>query len=323
MKPTFHARRINSPFEDPGIFVRIERERRALLFDLGSIGSLGQGNLLKVSDVFVTHMHIDHFIGFDVLLRAILRREVPVRIFGPEHITACVEGKLRGYTWNLIGEYPVKIEVFEVTRGIIAHAGFYAAKTFERVEYPHRPFEGVLIKDPLFAVKAITLSHDIAVLAFSLEEEYHININKAMLNEKGLPVGPWLARLKRAIRDQLPPDTPFEVEQKLYTLNNLLDLVTITKGQKICYVMDSAPTDENLQKIIPFVDGADTLFCEAYFLERDIDRARERNHLTAALAGRIARESHVGALELLHFSPKYIDCEKELYEEAMREFKDG
>jgi len=114
MKPTFIHHLVNSPFEDPALFVRIMREKRAFLFDIGNIERLNPGDLQKITDVFVSHTHVDHFIGLDTLLRAILRREVPLRIYGPSRISDCVEGKLRGYTWNVIHEYPLKIDVFSI-----------------------------------------------------------------------------------------------------------------------------------------------------------------------------------------------------------------
>jgi len=51
-----------------------------------------------------------------------------------------------------------------------------------------------------------------------------------------------------------------------------------------------APIEENIQKVIDFVKGSDILFCEAYFLSKDKDRAIERNHLTAETTGKIAKE---------------------------------
>jgi ribonuclease Z len=69
------------------------------------------------------------------------------------------------------------------------------------------------------------------------------------------------------------------------------------------------------------VRDADTLYCEAYFLEADAERARERNHLTAALAGRIAREAGVRELVLAHFSPKYRGHGETPEEEALKEFR--
>lgn len=321
MKPSFHARPVNGPFEDPCVYVKIIREKRALLFDLGYMGRLELGNLLKITDVFVTHMHMDHFAGFDTVLRGVLKRDIPLRIFGPENITACVEGKLKGYTWNLIKDYPLKIEVFEIKDGSISHSSFYAENSFGKIVNPEMEFGGIIKKEPLFKINGIILSHQIPVMAYSMEEEFHININKAILSEKELPVGPWLSDLKKAIREGNPDDTIFEVDNKALSLKELKEIATITKGQKISYVMDVAPTDENMGKIIPFVKGSDILFCEAYFLEKDRDRAKERHHLTAALAGRIAREANVGSLEIMHFSPKYRHCADDLYNEAMKECK--
>ena len=117
MRPSFVHHLINGPFEDPALFVRIPGERRALLFDIGDISRLSPGDLQKITDVFVTHTHIDHFIGFDLLLRAVLHREAPLRIYGPANIIECVQGKLKGYTWNLIQDYPLKLDVFCIDRG--------------------------------------------------------------------------------------------------------------------------------------------------------------------------------------------------------------
>jgi ribonuclease Z len=316
MGVTFHAGPVSGPFGDPVVYVRILRENRSLLFDLGDIGSLGPGSLLKVSDVFVTHTHIDHFIGFDILLRMCLRRPEPLRVFGPKGITGCVEGKLRGYTWNLIEDYPLKMEVYEVEGATLRHHSFHASNSFRRCPGKETAFDGLLLRDSSLTVMAVTLSHDIPVLAYSLEEDYHINIDKERLKVQGLTVGPWLSDLKRAIRAGLPDTTVFEVDGRSVTLPKARAVATITKGQKISYVTDASPTEENLGKIIALVKGSDQLFCEAYFLEQDRERARERNHLTAALAGRIGREAAVGALVLMHFSPKYRNDPEALYQEA-------
>src|SRR5574340_1113763 len=134
MKPVFHARLLNDYFGDPCLFIRIQYERRAILFDLGNIHSLKPSELYKITDVFVTHTHIDHFIGFDTLLRALLRREIPLRVYGPSNIIDCVEGKLKGYMWNLIKEYPLRIEVFSVDGNSVTSSGFYAENRFQRID---------------------------------------------------------------------------------------------------------------------------------------------------------------------------------------------
>ena len=321
MKPTFLHGLVNGSFEDPSLFVRILREKRACIFDIGNISRLGPADLQKITDVFVTHTHIDHFIGFDTLVRALLRREAPLRVYGPSNITDCVEGKLKGYAWNLIKEYPLQIEVCSVDRDRVVWSGFHAENSFRRVGNYSAEFNGILLKESLFTVKALQLEHQIPCLAFSMEEEFHINIDKASLSERGLPVGPWLSELKRAIREQRPGETEFVISNKRYPLEALRDIARITKGQKISSVTDVSLTDENIGKIIEFVRDSDTFYCEAYFLDKDQDRALKRFHLTAKTSGRIARLAGVKHLVVMHFSPKYRDQAESPADEATKEFR--
>lgn len=320
MKPTFHHRLVNKPFEDPCVYARVLREKRAFLFDLGDINRLSPSDIQKISDVFVTHTHIDHFIGFDILLRALLRRESPLRIFGPANIIECVEGKLKGYTWNLIKEYPLKIEVFGIEETLVRHSGFYSENRFDRIDHDERPFDRIVLKEPLFEIRAECLTHQIPCLGFSLKEDFHINIDKAALGRLELPIGPWLAKFKKALRENEPEDTAFAISGQKRSLKELREIAAITKGQKVSYISDSSMDEANIKKITAFVKDSDTLYCEAYFLEEDRERAIERHHLTAKTAGMIAREAGVKNLVVMHFSPKYRECPDAPEKEAMMEY---
>ena len=105
MRPSFQPRLINDPFSDPGLFIPFLFEKKALMFDLGDLSPLSSGDILKVTHVFVTHTHMDHFIGFDTMLRLFLGREKTLCLFGPPNFFKHVEGKLAGYTWNLVDEF--------------------------------------------------------------------------------------------------------------------------------------------------------------------------------------------------------------------------
>jgi ribonuclease Z len=94
MPALFQPRLVNGPFEDPGLFIPLQFERRAILFDLGDLSRLPPRDLLKISHVFVTHTHMDHFIGFDQLLRCILGREKDLFLYGPIGFIGNVEGTL-------------------------------------------------------------------------------------------------------------------------------------------------------------------------------------------------------------------------------------
>lgn len=65
MTPSFSPHLVNHPFGDPGLYVDIRWSRRALLFDLGDNVSLSATQLLRAQDIFISHTHMDHFIGFD------------------------------------------------------------------------------------------------------------------------------------------------------------------------------------------------------------------------------------------------------------------
>jgi len=178
---------VNDAFGDPCVLIKLLRERRSLLLDVGDIRKIPFNEILKVSDIFVSHTHIDHFIGFDQVIRAVLRRPEPLRVYGPENIIECVQGKLKGYTWNLISDYPLTIEVFAIGEKEIKIAKFRANERFEIRLMPAVFIENnIILQEPLFRVKALVLSHGIPVIAYSIEEDFHINIDKVELENQDL-----------------------------------------------------------------------------------------------------------------------------------------
>ena len=84
MRPLLHASLVNGRFGDPALYVETLFEKHAILFDLGDITALSPRKIHRIEYVFVSHAHIDHFVGFDLLLRVLVGREKIVHIFGPE-----------------------------------------------------------------------------------------------------------------------------------------------------------------------------------------------------------------------------------------------
>lgn len=319
MKSTFFSKLINNPFQDPIVYVRFRRDRDAVMFDCGDVYGLSVREIQKISDIFVTHMHVDHFIGFDNVLRCLLNREAPLHIYGPCGIIDAVSHKLRGFTWNLIKEYPLKIEVSEITKDVIIRGSFYATEGFNKIDGPTTVFNKVLMEEAGVMVEADVFDHGIEVLGFSLREETQININKAQLLERGLTPGPWLNALKTAIREDVK-DVSFPVDGHTYHIDELCGLTMTTRGQKIAYITDISPSDDNIQKAIALAMGADTLYIEAFFLAQDIERAKMRNHLSTALTGQIARDANVKQVVVTHISPKYINMYDKITEEVNQAF---
>src|SRR5512146_391155 len=162
MNPSFSSYLVNDCFGDPGVYVEVRWSKRALLFDLGHNDSLGPTRLLRANDIFISHTHMDHFIGFDAVVRVALGRGKTLRLFGPPGLIDNVQGKLRGYTWNLVDGYPLSIDVHEFHRREVREAFFHAANGFQLSEQPLRqmaadpmiePF--TVLEDPMFTVRAV------------------------------------------------------------------------------------------------------------------------------------------------------------------------
>lgn len=330
MASTFAPRLVNGPFGDPGLLVELRWQGTAVLFDLGRNDGLPAADLLKVTHVFVSHTHMDHFIGFDRVLRLFLNRDKRLYLYGPEGITDCVAGKLSGYVWNLTDGYPFIFDVTEVRATGTSRTVFRASTGFRREDQPPAgappSTTPLLVDEGHFRVHAAITDHRIPCLAFAIDEPTHLNVDGDLLAKRGFLPGRWLAELKEAIRTDEPDSTRLvalradrsEVEVELGAVR---ELVRITPGQKIGYIVDTRFLPENLAVLLPVMHGADVLYCEAPFLDEDRDQAALRYHLTAAEAGTIARLARVKRLKVFHFSPRYQGRGDVLRQEAEAAFR--
>jgi ribonuclease Z len=336
MRPSFHPRLINDPFSDPGLFIPFLFERRALLFDLGDLSNLSARDLLKVSHVFVTHTHMDHFIGFDTLLRLLLGRDKEIHFFGPSAFMKKVEAKLSGYSWNLVQNYEniLSINVTEISgrKGVMRR--YESRHRFRHAEALHEiTFDGNLLSEPSFSIDGALFDHKVDCLGLTLKENFSINIIKEGLKELQLPVGPWLTEFKKAIYEGAHLDQKFRVfwkdsvnqtGERHFKLGELKErLARISPGRKITYITDIIGSAENIERAVDLASESDHLFIEAAFLNSEREMARKKYHLTAREAGIIAARARVKELTLFHFSPRYFGREKAFYQEAMAAFQSG
>ena len=175
MKPILHPSLVNDPLGDPGLFVQFLYEKRAFLFDMGDQSPLTNADLLKVTHVFVSHTHIDHFIGFDRFLRIVFGREKTITLYGPENFIANVEGKLAGFTWNLVDRYEesLTLEVVEVHPDRLRKATFRAIEKFQRSDEREEPLDGgVILDEPALSVSAAILEHRVPCLGFASRKNF-------------------------------------------------------------------------------------------------------------------------------------------------------
>ena len=329
----FSAHLINDPFGDPGVYVEFKYRRTAILFDLGDLHNLSPRKLLKINHIFVSHTHMDHFIGFDYLLRVCLGRDCHISIFGPPGFHRQIENKINAYTWNLVENYTndFALHVTEVHPEYKLLRTYHCRKAFEpEIQDANEKFAGTLVENSSFAVKGEFLDHKIPCLAYRFEEKSRVNIKKNTLLEMGLPVGAWLMDLKDMILRGDPDDKLVCVwwkegkqggGERFIPLGELKEtIVKMTPGQKIAYITDAVYNGDNAQKIVELAYGSDLMFIEATFLHEDADKAAEKHHLTARQAGALARRAGAKRISLFHYSPKSKGAGNLLLEEAMAAF---
>lgn len=324
LRPTL----VNGRCGDPLLFVEVPHEREAVLLDLGDCAALSARELLRVRHVFVSHMHVDHFIGFDALLRVNIGREKRITVVGPDGILDAVGHRLAGYTWDLAARYATELE-FEVRElrapGRLRCARFRFRSGFVRQDEAGQAAPGgCVLREARFVAHAAILDHHGPSLAFRLEEPEQVNVWPDRLQARALTPGPWLKALKQAVRDGLPDAHPIALpDGRSLPLADLRDVVRRARGHRLGYVTDVRDTPSNRRGIAALCADVDVLYIEASFAADEADRAAERAHLTTTAAGEIARAAGARRVEPFHFSPRNVLGEAELIAQVEAAFAGG
>jgi ribonuclease BN (tRNA processing enzyme) len=307
---------VNGVFGDPLLHLRIRHKGRSLLFDLGEGGRLSARLAHQVTDVFISHAHMDHISGFQWLMRSRLGEFPPCRVYGPPGLAKHIEGFMQSFLWDRVADRGPCFEIHELHGEVLQRfrlqAGYPGRERLEEVTIT----DGILLKEPGFQIRAVQLDHHTPVLAFAFEPDMEIHIRKDRLSARGLEPGPWLTVLKQAVLArthsamiELPDGTKATAESLQH------DLTLTSPGKKLVYATDLADTSWNREILGAFARHAHTFFCEATFLLADADHAERNGHLTTRACGEIATVARVGRLVTFHFSRRYTENPQEIYEE--------
>lgn len=327
MKPNFQVKQVNSPFDDTAFFIRNMYKKTPFLFDCGRLGKITNSEILSIADIFISHTHIDHFYGFDRVLRGSICADKTIRVFGPPGIIRNVQGKIDAYTWNLIKSYNLNICVVELSKsGVFKQSTYSAYKGFipEITEIHHKDIE---LGDG-FTFDYEFFDHGINSMGYRINEPQQIHINKELLTEKGYRPGKWIGELNTALADNTPKETLIQCETKNGAISKSIaeleaEIVVYKKPQSITFMTDIAPTYTNIQKAINFAKDSTILLIEGMFLKNEILHSIDKKHLTLELSKYIFKQSKSDFVKFFHFAPRYEynkdDFFAELYKD-MRKF---
>jgi ribonuclease Z len=258
--------------------VLLRREGDLFLFDCGegTQVSLRRLNLRwkKISVIFISHTHADHVSGIPglLMLSSQVDRDDPLYIIGPPRIAEYIESSRR--VLDMYINYEIIVQ--EINEAGIVYRG-----------------EG-------FHVRAFPLRHSKPCYGYTLEEsprpgEFFPEKAEALKVKRG----PLWAALQSGKTVKAEDGSEVRPEQVLGQTRT---------GRKFSFVTDSL----YFKEIADEVSGSDFLVCEGMFERALEESAREKRHMTAEQAARIALAAKVKKLALIHYSPRYTEFELRL-----------
>ena len=251
----------------------LEINSRHFLIDCGE-GTQRQMRLNKVgfskiSTIFISHLHGDHFFGLIGLISTfgILNREKELHIHGPKGIKEVINIQLKH------SKSYVKYKII-----------FHELNSTE---------SDLIFEDEKVKVYTIPLNHRVYTNGFLFKEkEKSRKINISAVKE--------FKEIDKCDYNNLKAGKDFKLDSGDVIKNSELTY-NPEKPLSYAYCSDTSykPT------IIEIIDGVDLLYHESTFLTDKEDLAKKTGHSTAKQAATIAKKANVKKLVLGHYSSRY------------------
>ncbi len=323
-KPTSicELRLVNGSVGDPGLFVDYPGRNDALLFDAGENSALDAGRLSDLEAVFISHHHIDHFVGFDRVLRANLDRDKTLHVYGPPETIDRVYQRITSYEFPYFPFMKLVLHVVEIHHDHTRSAELSCPKRFPPPEPIEAPWTGPTIhENDVLRVEAAHLDHTVPCLGFALIEKTGYHPDRSKLRDGPLRPGPWVGEVLAHLRNESPDDTMISIEGGQFPLRGLADRYFLKRPQsRLTYIVDTAWSSTSEPALLSLARRSRILFCDSFYAQAQATQAEKHRHLTATRAGELAAHAKVDRLILIHFSQRYHGQEAKLVAEARAAF---
>ncbi|MGF1578387.1 MAG: MBL fold metallo-hydrolase [Gemmataceae bacterium] len=315
---------LGQPVRDNALLVRINSGQRIdrVLFDCGygCLDELTLSEILQIDHLCFSHLHMDHVAGFDAFFRAVFNRETkPNVLWGPPETSQIMQGRFRGYMWNLGRDSKVSWQVHDVHPQEVQSWLFHTSESFTPAhEDAAYAWETVLFQSANYSVETLVMDHMTPSLAYVVRESPKLNVATERLQTLGLRPGPWINELKATTSER----ETIEIDGKDYPTAQLREeLILETPGESIAYLTDFRLDQDALAQLVPGLQGCSTVVCECQYRHEDVDLAVRNYHMTTRQVAELAAQANVGELVLFHLSERYTrDVWPLLLEEAREIF---
>ncbi len=220
----------------------------------------------KITTVFISHLHGDHYLGLPGLLSTmqLLGRTRELEIFCPKGLQEILALQFR-----------------------LSYTKITFPLTFNEVSK-----EGVLFETDTISCESIALNHRIKCFGFIFRESQKPRrINGPMVKEIGVP---------HFFMNKLREGEDFTNESGQIFSNE-----TLTLDPRPSYSYAFCSDNRIKAGFFEKIKDVSVLYHEATFLARDLDRAKSTFHSTSVEAAQLAKEAGVDVLIVGHYSARY------------------
>lgn len=320
-EPTFYS----GLLDDPVLLLHVRPLGRSLLFDCGQIHHLAKRVVKSVDAIFISHPHMDHFMGLDSFIRQVHVSPRTIEIFGPAGIARKTAAKLSAYAWNLTETFWCTFLVHEILPDRLQTYRLSGPEGFPLTFEDECQREGrVILKTRHFCVEAEECDHQIPSLMYRVTEPESFLVSAERIEREGYIPGDWLRELKKWFYRGAWPESiavPLrgnEGEVMMRELSSAEVYAAIKAERKpasVGYVTDIGFTQNNIERIVGLLEGVTLLVCECTFLAAEREKARTSHHLCTDDLNRLLERLRPTFVLPMHLSKSYLSDTSRLYKE--------
>jgi len=309
---------VNGSTGDPVLYLDYPGSDNALLFDGGENSSLTTAQLGDLEAAFITHHHVDHFIGLDRIIRANMDRDKVLHLFGPVNTIRKVYDRIMAYEYPFFPFQKIVVKITELLPGTMRTAVLECSRKFPEPEVIETAWTGpVCYENADLRVEAVHAEHTVPCLSFALAEKSGYHPDPVKLAAGMLKPGAWVQDVLKSLRSGADMQTRLNINGGSFTLESLAaNYFTQSPGARVAYVTDTFWSDAVRPELVKLAKGAWRLYCDSFYASAQAKQAAQYKHMIAPQAGELAKLAKVEQLVLIHFATRYAGKYQTLIDEA-------
>lgn len=316
------AELVNGSTGDPVVWLDYPGRDDAILLDCGDNCALPLERLADLRAVFITHHHVDHFIGLDRIVRANIDSDKTVTIHGPRGTIRKVYDRIMAYEYPFFPFQRIVLDIVEIEDQRFRTARLDCGEQFPEPVITESERAGpVVFETGTIRVEACAADHTVPCLSYAVIEKPGWFLDTLALREAGLPLTKSVLNLYAQRRSGVALDEAVQAGERSFRGEEFAArFVVWSEGARLVYLTDTAMSAAVRPRLLTLAHRATRLYGDSFYLDAQSASAEKHRHSTARQAAEFARDAEVDELVLIHFAGRYKGRYDLLVDEARAVF---